>query len=201
VQVNVAVDPSTIAEDSDTGVMADGVPSTVYLTDATVFGNGTGLAPINGGKIVSVGANNSVFGNGSDGSPTSTMPTGAQGPQGVQGPQGQTGQPGQVVLLVCTTTKKRVKIRHKHKTRFRTKTIKKCTAKPVTGTVTFTVSGHMARAILSRAGRVYASGQVGMAGARTAGYMRLRARLRPARYVLTLRRGGRVMSRRAVVLG
>jgi hypothetical protein len=201
VQVNVSVDPSSMSENTDTGVMADGSPAIIYMTGATVFGNGTGLAPINGGRIVSVGANNSVFGNGSDGAPTATVSTGAQGPQGVQGPQGQTGQPGQVVLLVCTTKKKRVKVHHKHKVKFKTKTIKKCTAKPVTGTVTFTVTGHVSRATLSRAGRTYAAGQVGVAGNRTTGYLRVRARMRPARYVLTLLRGRRVVSRRAVVVG
>jgi hypothetical protein len=47
---------------------------------------------------------------------------------------------------------------------------------------------------------VYASGQLGVAGDRMTGYLHVRARLRPARYVLTLRRGGHVMSRQAVVV-
>ena len=211
--VNVSVDSSSASSNTADGVLADGSPSTVYLTAATVFGNATGLAPLNGGSIVSVGANNSVYGNGSDGTPTSTIATGAQGPQGTAGPQGAagpqgvTGQPGQVVLITCKTTTRKVKVKvklrktHKTKTETRTITTQKCTARPITGTVTFTVTGHTARATLSRQGHVYATGDVAVAGGRVTGYLHLSAGLRPARYVLTLWHGKRVSSRRSVVVG
>jgi hypothetical protein len=106
-----------------------------------------------------------------------------------------------VVLVTCKTFTRKVKVRSRHhKLKTKTKSFQRCTARPVTGTVTFTVAGHMARATLARGGRVVASGVVGVAGDATTGYVRLRARLRPARYVLTLTWGGKVTSRRAVVM-
>jgi hypothetical protein len=139
--VTVGFSNSSSVGNADTGIMADGAPSAVYLSAATVFGNPTGLAPINGGSIVSVGANNSVFGNGTNGSPTSATTTGAVGPMGQQGPSGAPGAPGQVVLVTCQTSVKKVRVRGRHgKRRTKTKKIRRCTARPITGTVTFTAS-------------------------------------------------------------
>jgi hypothetical protein len=191
--VDVSVDHSSASANAAAGVMSLGAPSTVFLSTATVFGNHTGLAPVNGGSIVSVGPNNAVYGNGGNGSPTATSgPQDVQGPQGPPGAQGAAGQPGQVILITCQTTTRKTKVHGKTKTT----TTEKCKARPITGTVTFTVSSHLVRATLSRAGHVDASGEMG--GSR--GYLRLSARLRPARYILTLWRGHRAVSRRSVVL-
>jgi hypothetical protein len=191
--VNVSIDPSSVSENTDTGVLADGSPTTVYLSGISVFGNATGLAPLNGGSIVAIGPSNFVYGNGNNGNPTSTVGVPSQGPPGPA---------GQVVLITCkiTTTRVKVKVKrhHKHKAKTRKKTVQTCTARPVTGTVTFTVTSHLASATLSRAGRIYAAGDLGTARGVTTGYMRVRRRLRPARYVLSLTRAGHVRSRRAV---
>jgi hypothetical protein len=197
--VNVSIDPSSASENTDTGVLSDGSPTTVYLSGISVFGNATGLAPVNGGSIVAVGPSNFVYGNGNNGNATSTVGAGAQGPPGAPGVQGP---PGQVVLITCKTKTIKIKVKGKRhrKHKPRTKTVEKCSARPITGTVTFTVTSHLARATLSRDGRVYAAGDIGTAGGLTTGYLRLRTRLRPARYVLTLTAGGRVRSRRAVYL-
>jgi hypothetical protein len=182
-----------VSENTDTGVLADGSPTTVYLSGISVFGNATGLAPLNGGSIVAIGPSNFVYGNGNNGNPTSTVGVPSQGPPGPA---------GQVVLITCkiTTTRVKVKVKrhHKHKAKTRKKTVQTCTARPVTGTVTFTVTSHLASATLSRAGRIYAAGDLGTARGVTTGYMRVRRRLRPARYVLSLTRAGHVRSRRAV---
>lgn len=134
---------SAVENNSGTGVVADGAGSTVYLSGASVFGNSTGLSAVNGGAIVAVGPNNFVYGNGSNGNATSTIGAGAQGPPGAPGapgaPAGAAGQPGSVVLVSCQTVTKKVKVRGKHgKKRTVTRTMKKCTARPITGTVTFT---------------------------------------------------------------
>ncbi len=130
----------SIENNSGTGVLADEAGSTVYLSGASVFGNATGLSAVNGGSIVAVGPNNFVYGNGSNGNATSTIGAGAQGPPGAPGsPAGAAGLPGRVVLVSCQTVTKKVKVRGKHgKKRTVTKKTKRCTARPITGTVTFT---------------------------------------------------------------
>ena len=195
--VDVGLDHSSASGNIADGVLSVGSPSTVFLSTATVFGNGTGLATLNGGSIVSVGPNNAAYGNVSNGNPTSTSgPQNVQGPQGATGAPGAPGKPGQVVLITCQTSKQKVKTKMHGKTRTTTKSVQKCKARPITGTVTFTVSGHLSRASLSRDGHVYASGEI--SGGATNGYLRLHARLRPASYVLTLWQGGRAVSRRTV---
>lgn len=141
--VTVGVSGTSVSANSGVGVLANGSPSSVLLSATSVFGNGTGLQAKNGGSVVSVGANNSVYGNGTNGSPTSTIPTGAVGPAGPGGSigsAGAAGKPGQVVLITCQTILKKVKVRGKHgKTKTKTKKIRRCTARPITGTVTFTI--------------------------------------------------------------
>jgi hypothetical protein len=136
---------SDVENNAGNGVLANGSGSTVYLSGASVFGNGTGLSAINGGSIVAVGPNNFVYGNGSNGNATSTVGAGAQGPPGAPGapgsPAGAAGQPGKVVLVSCKTITKKVKVRGKHgKKKTVTRKLKKCTARAITGTVTFTTT-------------------------------------------------------------
>jgi hypothetical protein len=138
--VTVGVSGTSASANAGAGIFANGLPSTIFLSNASVFGNATGLRTKNGGSIVSMGANNSVYGNGSNGSPTATVATGAVGPQGVAGSPGATGAPGRVVLVSCQTVLKKVRVRGKHgRKKTVTKKVKKCTARPVTGTLTFTI--------------------------------------------------------------
>jgi hypothetical protein len=110
---------------------------------------------------------------GSEGKTGATGPTGERGAPGPTGTQGPAGPAGQIELVTCKRVAKK----------------QKCTAKLVSGTVSFTTSGAPARATLSRHGVVYAAGT-----ARTArGSMSLRLlpvrRLRPGKYTLTLTSG------------
>ncbi len=143
--VTLGVSDTSASANSGIGIFANGSPSSVFLSNASVFGNGTGLLAKNGASIVSVGANNAVYGNGTNGSPTSTITTGSVGPQGAPGTTGSTGStgtPGQVVLVSCQTILKRVKVRGKHgKRKTVTKKVQKCIARPITGTVRFTIGG------------------------------------------------------------
>ena len=99
-------------------------------------------------------------------------PAGEKGAPGPTGAQGQAGAPGKVELVTCK------KLAAKKQ---------KCTAKLVSGTVSFTATGAASKATLSRDGVVYAAGTA----ARTRrGHMSLRLlpvrRLRPGHYTLTL---------------
>lgn len=103
-------------------------------------------------------------------------PAGANGAQGPAGPAGAAGAAGQVELVTCSAVKKKVK--------GHSKKAQQCTTKLVSGVVKFTATG--ARARLSRAGTVYATG----VAARVAGQLSLRLvslrALHRGRYTLTL---------------
>lgn len=107
---------------------------------------------------------------GSEGKAGATGPTGEKGAPGPAGAQGPAGPAGEVELVTCKKVAKK----------------QKCTAKLVSGTVSFTTLGAPAQARLSRHGVIYATGT-----ARTAsGSMSLRLlpvrRLQPGKYTLTL---------------
>jgi hypothetical protein len=178
------------------GVLANGSSAGVTVGGDIVTANGVGLQELNGGTIASLG-DTDVFGNTSDGSPTSSSnvfvgpigPTGTAGaqgdpgtigPAGSSGPAGAPGKPGGVIVMLCTAGK------HGHT----------CHSNVVTS-----ARARAARATLSRNGVVYARGQ----GRRTAHGMRVivHSRRRPAagRYLLTLTRAGRVLARVTVEIG
>jgi hypothetical protein len=201
----VALDASgvTIAQNAGTGLLVSGTRVQASIAGTTVTGNATGLSAQNGGAIVSVGVNNNVFGNGTDGTPTSTAgtqtltgpqgapgPTGATGPAGPAGPQGPAGR---IELLTCRTATKQV---GKH-----TRKVQTCAAQLVSSAVKLPGAAKTASATLSRGGRTYASGRIAL-GTRTA-----LAELTPVgtlprgRYILTVTRGGRVLERQSVTVG
>lgn len=100
---------------------------------------------------------------------------GPVGPIGPAGPAGPEGPAGKVQVVTCTTVKSK-----------KGKKQQKCTTKTVSGTVTFTTTGSVARATLSRHGAVYAAGTAHSAR----GHMSLRLlpvrKLVTGRYTLTL---------------
>jgi hypothetical protein len=189
---------TTISDNVGAGVSSNDTGDENVISGDFVTGNATGLDPENGGTIVSLGANNTVFGNTTDGTPTSTVSTGAVGPVGPAGangtdgtgtngtqgetgaigpagPAGATGKPGaagQIEIVTCTNVKKSVK----HKT----VTQKKCTTKLASSPVSFKASA--ASASISRAGHVEASGSL------RDGKLTLHASkaLQAGRYTLTL---------------
>jgi hypothetical protein len=193
---------TTISDNAGAGVSSNDTGDENVISGDFVTGNTTGLDPENGGTIVSLGANNTVFDNTTDGTPTSTGAVGPVGPAGANGtdgtngatgangtngtqgatgaigPAGQagaTGQPGaagQIEIVTCTNVKKSVK----HKT----VTQKKCTTKLASSPVSFEASA--ASASISRAGHVDASGSL------RDGKLTLHASkaLRAGRYTLTL---------------
>jgi hypothetical protein len=108
---------------------------------------------------------------GSEGKAGATGPTGEGGAPGPAGAQGPAGPAGKIELVTCKKVAKK----------------QKCSAKLVSGTVSFTTSGAPAHATLSRHGVVYAAGTA----RRTAsGRMSLRLlpvrRLQSGKYTLTL---------------
>ncbi|HET6864644.1 MAG TPA: choice-of-anchor D domain-containing protein [Solirubrobacteraceae bacterium] len=111
---------------------------------------------------------------------------GAQGPAGVQGPTGPQGPPGQIMLVSCTTAKKKVK---GHRV-----TRRKCATKLISGVATFTTTPTTAR--LTRGRVVYATGSAWL----YAVTLDARRPVGPGRYTLTLRRSG-VTTRQAVLIG
>jgi len=118
---------------------------------------------------------------------------GATGPAGVTGPTGATGpagRDGRIELVTCKAVTRTVKVRGRR----RRVTTEQCTARLVSGTVSFTV-GAQDVATLSRSGAVYAIGRV--AGTRVV--LQARDTIRPGRYVLTERRG-RSTTRREVTI-
>lgn len=215
-----AVDASsvTLSGNRQFGLLVNGSSASAEIAGATITANATGLSAQNGGQIVEVGAGNTVFGNGTDGTPTSTEgagtaqgaagPTGATGPAGPQGvpgalgatgPTGLTGPAGpagQVELVTCTTTTRVRHIAHKAKKL----QVKTCKARLVSGTVTFQTTPKTARATLSRTGRVYATGRIAL-GARTSlAELEPVRKLAPGRYVLTVKRGGHLLERHTVTV-
>jgi hypothetical protein len=69
----------TITGGAGAGIMSAGANATSFLSSDLISGNGTGLSPLDGGRIVSLGSQNEIIGNTTDGSPTSTL-AGASGP-------------------------------------------------------------------------------------------------------------------------
>jgi hypothetical protein len=188
---------SSISNNTGVGLLADGATSTQAFTGDTIFGNGVGLSALNGGRLISIGAN-TVFGNTANGAPTSTESTGGSGATGPAGPQGARGQAGEVELVTCktvtVTTTKKVHGKKKKVKRH----VQKCVGKLVSGKVKFTVTGKLVKATLSRNGRIYASGDLVAERGGTAGALTLRRRLTRGRYTLTMSRGGKVLSRATV---
>jgi hypothetical protein len=203
---------TTISDNTGTGVLSGGAGENLMTSDF-VTGNGTGLQTVNGGTIVSLGANNSIYGNTINGKPTSSVTTGAigpVGPAGALGPEGPTGTngtqgaigaigpvgpagvmgkpgaAGEIEIVTCASVKQKVK----HKT----VTQKKCTTRLASSPVSLNASA--ASASISRAGHVDASGSL-QDGKLT---LHTSKALRAGRYTLTLWRGSRVISRNVVTI-
>jgi collagen type VII alpha len=90
----MAISNSTIDGNTGDGVSASGATALDILSADTVSQNETGLESDTGGQIVALGANNSIYGNTTNGSPNSTVTTGAVGPTGATGAIGPTGATG-----------------------------------------------------------------------------------------------------------
>lgn len=90
----VSVSNSTLSDNFADGVLAD--TGAVAIASDTVTQNATGLETTGGGTIVSYGANNSVFGNTTNGVPSSTVSDGAVGPIGPAGADGTNGTNGEI---------------------------------------------------------------------------------------------------------
>jgi hypothetical protein len=185
---------ATITGNAGAGVMSSGANATSFLSSDLISGNGTGLSPVDGGHIVSVGSENAIVGNTTDGSPTSTL-GGATGPAGKNGADGSNGK---IELVTC----KKVTVTEKKKVHGKTKRVKvkkqKCTGKLVSGPVKFTVSGKAVQATLSRHRRIVASGTLVSSDTRTQGVFVVSRRVSAGWYTLTLTRHHRVLSRRSV---
>ena len=69
--VSVFLDRVQMIQNPGTAISADGANSTVRLNASTITGNGSGLASLNGGQIVSFG-NNAIAGNGANDSMNGT---------------------------------------------------------------------------------------------------------------------------------
>jgi len=76
------------------GVYVANEHSSVLMSADNVTQNEVGLEAAAGGSIVSLGASNSIFGNVTNGSPTSTVSDGAVGPEGPAGAAGAEGEAG-----------------------------------------------------------------------------------------------------------
>lgn len=63
---------TALSDNGGAGVLSNGVSATARISQDTITGNVTGLLATNSGKIISFG-NNSIFGNNTDGVPTSTL--------------------------------------------------------------------------------------------------------------------------------
>jgi hypothetical protein len=196
--LSVASTNTSSSNNTGAGVQSDGATVTNWLSGDSIIGNGIGLQALSNGKIISVGANNSVFGNTADGTPTSTVTTGAVGPAGATGLTGTQGPSGKIELVTCKTVTVTVKKKIKGKTKKVKKTEQKCTGKTVSGTVKFTASGTIVKATLSRGRDVYATGMARMGSTRTEGALQVRRKLTAGRYTLTLFKGSKLVARRTV---
>jgi hypothetical protein len=90
----VSVSNSTLSDNVADGVLAD--TGAVAIAGDTITQNATGLEATGGGTIVSYGAVNSVFGNTTNGVPSSTVSDGAVGPIGPAGADGTNGTDGAI---------------------------------------------------------------------------------------------------------
>jgi hypothetical protein len=199
--VNMTSTGNSITGNAGAGVMSAGDQATNFLISDLISGNGTGLSPVDGGKIVSIGSGNTLIGNTTDGSPTSTESPGAVGPQGPGGANGSNGANGKVELVTC----KQVTVTVKKKVHGKTRKVKvkkqKCTGKLVSGPVKFTLSGKVVHATLSRSNRVIARGTMVADGGHAQGLFAVSHRVRAGWYVLTTSHGHQVLSRRSVQVG
>jgi virginiamycin B lyase len=107
-----------------------------------------------------------------------TGPAGSTGPAGARGPAGPRGPAGQIELVTCTTVTVKLD-RHKVER-------KECTSRLLNGTVAFAITATSARATLTRAGVIYASGRAHTARGRTRVLLQARRQPRHGRYTLTL---------------
>jgi hypothetical protein len=192
--VNLTSAGATITGNAGPGVMSSGANATSFLSSDLISGNGTGLSPVDGGHIVSVGSENAIVGNTADGSPTSTL-AGATGPAGKNGANGSNGK---IELVTC----KKVTVTVKKKVHGKTKRVKvkkeKCTGKLVSGPVKFTVTGNAVRATLSRGRQIVGNGTLVSDHTRAQGVFAVGRRVGAGWYTLTLSRHDRVVSRRSV---
>jgi hypothetical protein len=192
--VNLTSAGATITGNAGPGVMSSGANATSFLSSDLISGNGTGLSPVDGGHIVSVGSQNEIVGNTADGSPTSTL-AGATGPAGKNGANGSNGK---IELVTC----KKVTVTVKKKVHGKTKRVKvkkeKCTGKLVSGPVKFTVTGNAVRATLSRGRQIVGNGTLVSDHTRAQGVFAVGRRVGAGWYTLTLSRHDRVVSRRSV---
>lgn len=67
--------------------------------------------------------------------------------------------------------------------------------------MTFRTSARTAAATLTRTGRVYATGRIAIGSRSSLAALTPVRRLAPGRYVLTVRRGARVIERHTVTVG
>jgi hypothetical protein len=192
--VDVTSAGATITGNAGAGVMSSGANATNFLSSDLVSGNAVGLSPVDGGHIVSVGSENAIVGNTTDGAPTGTV-GGATGPAGKNGANGSNGK---IELVTC----KQVTVTVKKKVHGKTKRVKvkkeKCTGKLVSGPVKFTVSGKAAQATLSRGRHIVGSGTLVSDDTRAQGVFAVSRRVRAGWYTLALSRHHRVVSRRSV---
>jgi hypothetical protein len=132
-------------------------------------------------------------------------PAGPQGPAGstgAQAPVGPQGEPDQVELVTCRTVPKTVVKRVKGKRRKVRIRRQKCIGMLVSGTVKFTTIGATARATLTRAHLIYATGSGWiLPGREELLVFTIRRKTAPGRYTLVLRHrlGRRLITRREQV--
>jgi hypothetical protein len=182
------------------GILSAGTNATNFLITDVISGNGLGLSAVAGGSIVEVGTN-SVFANGTDGSPTSRQSNAVAGPPGPAGTNGTNGTNGQVELVTC----KQVTVTVKRKVHGKIRKVKvkkqKCTGKLVSGPVKFTITGKVVHATFTRNHRVVASGKMVAAPTRSEGLLAVSRRMSAGTYTLTTSDGRRVLNRRQVRVG
>ena len=195
---------SSASGNAGAGVLSNGAGASSVIGGDIVTGNATGLQELNGGAIESLGGNE-VFGNGSDGSPTSASnvfvgpagPQGPVGPKGILGAAGPGGPRGKVDLVNCKTVVKTRKV-HGHK---RKVTQQQCSGKLVPSPVKFSATGTLVRASLSRSGKTYASGTArDDSGGLTLALTSVR-RMSTGSYTLTLLKDKRLLARETVTIG
>ena len=196
---------SSVSHNSGSGLVADGATATATFGSSTITGNGTGLQPLDGGVIRSLGAN-AVFDNATNGEPTETNdvltrtgepgpagpagPAGTPGATGPAGPTGPRGADGRIQVVTC----KQVTVRVKGKRRKRTR----CTTKLLSSGLTATAT--RATATISSGGRVRARGTAKVTRASAAVSLSPRRSLTPGVYTLRIARRGKVIAKRFVLV-
>ena len=161
----------------------------------TVALSGTGVAPNSGptGPPGPTGPGGATGATGAAGATGATSPTGATGttgatgPTGPAGPRGAAGKNGKIELVTCRSSRSTVtKTVHGKRSRVTT-TKQRCTLKTLNGPVRLkTIAGT--RALLSRAGVIYAVGGARTAGRQPSLLLGATRRLRPGHYTLAVTR-------------